>query len=85
MVITGAINFGFRSQTPGSFPPGYVMILGIKVLLVLVIASVHTFDFVHAPEAQATPALRSFFWSRTVLVIGLLIVFLAALLRHWTF
>ncbi|MBI3804664.1 MAG: hypothetical protein HY282_12980 [Nitrospirae bacterium] len=96
LVVTGGINFGFRRAGYDILPPGYISALGVKVFLVAIIASLYFFDLIRArqeeepqqkfqPRSEEGPALPGFAYTRLTLIIGLVIIFLASMLRQWKF
>ncbi len=93
LVVTGGINFGVRRGNLEAMPTGYISALGTKVLLVAVVASLHFIAQVlpvsranaiqEGPvEASSVPGLTL---TKLTLAIGFIIIFLAAMLRHWRF
>ncbi len=91
LVVTGGINFGFRHAGHEEIPPGYLFALGFKVLLVAAVASIHFFGFVRSKvddlsaASQKTPALPGLCYARWTLAIGIVIIFIASMLRQWRF
>ncbi|TAK06033.1 MAG: hypothetical protein EPO39_09825 [Candidatus Manganitrophaceae bacterium] len=93
LVVTGGINFGFRRRGYEFVPPGYISALGVKVFLVAIIASLYFFELLGAREEEdprertggEQPILPGFTYTRLTLIIGLIIIFLASMLRQWKF
>lgn len=87
LVITGGINFGIRRAGQESVPPGYISALGTKVLLVAIIASLHFMGHLagrmRLSEKPTNPP--RFILPKLTLVIGIVIIFLASMLRQWKF
>jgi len=86
LVVTGGINFGFRRVGHEFVPPGYIAVLAVKVFLFAALASLYMFDF--SPlrqEIQDKETPPPSLFAKWTLVIGVMIVFLAATLRHWKF
>ncbi len=91
LVITGGINLGFRRAGHESIPPGYISALGFKIFLVAIVASIHFFGYVRSkftdppdatPEAPVMPRLGFMRWTFS---LGIVIIFIAAMLRKWEF
>jgi len=85
LVITGGMNFGFRVAGHEEIPPGYVSALAVKVFLIVAMASVLVFGFIRRVDEEndaLTPSMRH---AKISLVFGVLIVFIAAMLRQWHF
>ncbi|MFQ5780939.1 MAG: hypothetical protein ACE5J1_00105 [Nitrospiria bacterium] len=97
LVVTGGINFGFRRVGHDEIPPGYISALGVKVFLVVAMASMPLFQLVrsqHDEEAdeKATDrfsnnpgTLPGYTFAKLTLIIGVVIIFLASMLRQWRF
>ncbi len=93
LVVTGGINFGFRRRGYEFVPPGYISALGVKVLLVSIIASFYFFELIGSRQEEdprertggEQPVLPGFAYTRLTLIIGLIIIFLASMLRQWKF
>ncbi len=80
LMITGAINLG-TNRHGGVFPPKYLSILGAKLFLVVIFLTIAWNNYLtirRNPEQQVITDLP---FLRTSLVLGLVIVFLAAYLR----
>lgn len=96
LVVTGGINLGVRRAGYEFIPPGYISALGVKVFLVTLVVSLYVFDWLRArqeDESSERPrtgsgeesALPGFAYTRLTLIIGLIIIFLASMLRQWKF
>jgi len=91
LIVTGGMNIGFRRAGHEAFPPGYISVLGIKILLVAAVTSIHFFGIIClqknnlAEENQERPELPMQSYASLTLVIGIIIIFIATLLRHWAF
>lgn len=91
--VTGMINFGVRRRGYEFVPPGYISALGVKVFLFTVIASFYFFGMLRARQEEEPheklredqPTLPGFLSTRLTLIIGLIIIFLASMLRQWKF
>ncbi len=91
LIITGGINFGIR-RAGQEIPTAYITALGIKVFLVAVVASVHFFMGLSPPDEDETEGsgrvrhvLPGATYSRLTIGVGLIIIFIAATLRHFKF
>jgi len=92
LVVTGGINFGVRSKGYEFVPPGYISALGVKVFLFAAIASFYFFGVLRSrykdeeeKPRENQPTLPEFVYTRLTLIIGLIIIFLASMLRQWKF
>lgn len=92
LVVTGGINIHFRRAGYEELPTGYISALGVKVFLVSIVASLYFFDLLQfrqeekAPSPSgADPKLPGFIFTKLILVIGFVMIFLSAMLRHWKF
>jgi putative copper export protein len=88
LIVTGGINFGIR-RSGQDMPVGYVTALGIKVFLVALVASLHSFmgltptdpeDDKMQRTSATLPGLSS---NRITLIAGLIILLIASMLRHF--
>jgi putative copper export protein len=89
LIITGGINFGIR-RAGQEIPTAYITALGIKVFLVAVVASVHFFMGLMPPDedegsGRVSDVLPGAAYSRLTISVGLIIIFIAATLRHFKF
>jgi putative copper export protein len=91
LIITGGINFGVR-RAGQEMPTAYITALGIKVFLVALVASVHFFMGLTPPDEDETAGsgrvsrtLNGAAHSRLTISVGLIIIFIAATLRHFKF
>jgi putative copper export protein len=89
LLVTGGMNLGFRRAGHPELPPGYISALGVKVMLVAVIASIHFFGFIRSHQDDSlntnTPTLPRAGYAKLTLAIGVIIIFIAAMLRQWKF
>lgn len=93
LVTTGGINIGIRRAGHEFIPPGYVSALGVKIFLVVIISSGLVFGFVRASQLEeesrqnleAGAVLPFFSFTKMTLLIGVIVVFIAAMLRQWKF
>lgn len=91
LLVTGGVNLGFRRAGYETIPPGYISLLAFKVLLVAVVVSIHFFSFIRVNIANTTVAdqktqiLSQLRYGKWTLAIGIIIIFIAAMLRQWKF
>lgn len=88
LLVTGGINFGVRRGSHDFMPVGYISALGTKVLLVAAAASIHfitQFLPVSPTNESSKPSLSrpGDTLTKITLILGLIIIFLASMLRHW--
>ncbi len=90
LIVTGGINFGVR-RSGQDMPVTYVTALGIKVFLVALVASLHSFMGLASADPEddkmertstTLPGLAS---NRITLIAGLGIILIASMLRHFRF
>ncbi len=85
LVITGGLNFGYRVAGVEEVPGAYVSALAIKVFLIVAMGSVLVFGFMGSENEDSETPVPSLRHAKVSLVFGVLIVFIAAMLRHWRF
>jgi putative copper export protein len=90
LIATGGVNIGFRRAGHDALPPGYISMLGMKVFLVASIASIHFFGMIRSQLDDRThlnqpPALPRLGYAKLSFALGILIIFIASMLRQWKF
>ncbi len=97
LLVTGGVNLGFRRAGHDTIPPGYISALGFKVLLVAAVVSIHFFSFIRSklvwtPTAddpsvldQNRQIVTQSQYAKWTLAIGMIIIFIASMLRQWKF
>ncbi|HET6370580.1 MAG TPA: hypothetical protein VFG95_05245 [Nitrospiria bacterium] len=101
LIVTGGINLHNRrlaamARSPGCgtdgkpecIPAGYTTALSLKLLFVVGIISIYLFDVMNSRregEPRKSPADGIPTVTRISLILGLLTIFMAAMLRHWQF
>jgi len=92
LVITGGVNLGIRRAGHEFIPPGYVSALAVKVFLVVAMGAGLLVSFVRnaddeggKPSETDQTALYGFGTTKVTLAIGIIVIFLAAILRQWKF
>ncbi|MEK7285932.1 MAG: hypothetical protein AAB035_01355 [Nitrospirota bacterium] len=91
LIVTGGVNLGIRRAGYENFPDGYLPAFAFKVLLVGLVISIHFFGFVRCKlndipnldhRAELLSRLR---YSKWTFSIGIIIIFIASMLRQWRF
>jgi len=89
LIVTGGINFGVR-RAGAEMPVAYVTALGVKVFLVATVASIHFFMGLTpynpdpaASDERTSRILPNLTFSQVTFIIGMAILFIASLLRHF--
>lgn len=91
LLVTGGINLGFRRAGHETIPPEYVTALAFKFLLVATVVSIHFVSFIRSNlnnttlADQKTQILSQYQHAKWTLAIGIIIIFIAAMLRQWKF
>ena len=93
LVVTGGINLGVRRTGHEFIPPGYVSALAIKVFLIVGMSSFLLFDLIRPkshmeennPQGEDAPAFPGHGFAKLTLAIGVIVIFLASMLRQWRF
>jgi uncharacterized membrane protein len=101
LIVTGGINLHNRRLTamalspgcgtdgkPECIPAGYTTALSLKLLFVVGIISIYLFDVMvsrREGEPRESPPDGIPTVTRISLILGLLTIFMAAMLRHWRF
>lgn len=85
LVVTGAMNFTFRAAGAEEIPAGYVSALAIKVFLLVGMASILVFGLIRPVDEEDDTPVPSMRHAKVSLVFGVIIIFIAAMLRQWHF
>jgi hypothetical protein len=101
LIVTGGINIHSRRLAakglapdcgtdgrPECIPAGYTSALSLKLLFVVGIISIYLFDVMvsrRRDEPKEMPADGVPSPTRVSLILGILVIFMAAMLRHWRF
>ncbi len=91
LIVTGGVNLGFRRAGHEEIPPGYISMLGIKVFLVAAVVSIHFFGFIRSKREESSlvqpeiPILPRLAYAKWTLAFGVVIIFIASMLRQWRF
>jgi len=89
LIVTGGINLGFRRIDSGALPPDYLKAFGLKIFLVAAAISIHFFGFIRSGtegvENQTGTELPRQGYAQWTLLLGVVIIFIASILRQWRF
>jgi len=91
LVVTGGINLGTRRAGVELIPPGYISALAVKVFLIVAMSSFLVFDLMRPASApkEVSPDERSAFpgqgFAKLTLAVGVVVIFIASMLRQWKF
>ncbi len=85
LVITGGMNFGVRRAGYEEIPPGYISALAVKVFLIVGLAAFPLFSLIRPADEDHPDKIPSLIYAKMSLAVGLIIVFIAAMLRQWQF
>jgi putative copper export protein len=91
LIVTGGVNLGVRRAGHEALPYGYLSAFAFKALLVGAVVSIHFFSFVRSKmEDPANPdyeaqLLSRFRFAKWTFSIGIIIIFIASMLRQWKF
>jgi len=88
LVVTGGINVKTRRMGLDSMPGGYISALAVKVFLAVALASGLLFGIIRSSskyddESEEEDLFPKFGANKVTLVMGAMVIFLAAMLRHW--
>lgn len=84
LVVTGGLNFGNRVSGIEEIPNGYISALAVKVFLIVAMAVGPLFSMVR-PDDENPQKVPSLSYAKISFAVGIVIVFLAAMLRMWKF
>lgn len=85
LVVTGGMNFGVRRAGHEAIPPGYISALAIKVFLIVGMAVFPLFSLVRPVDEENKSKVPSLAYAKMGLAVGVIVVFIAAMLRLWQF
>ena len=89
LMVTGGVNIGARRAGHDTFPQDYTIILGIKVLLVALVAALHFFGMLQFRRDEdshsSIPTSSQWSYAKLSFLLGIVIIFIASMLRHWQF
>lgn len=79
LLVTGGINIHFAKQYRGTFAPLYFNALMLKILFFTILL---TFYLLHLKELGDKKPIEHFPYQEATLVLGVLIILMAAVLKH---
>lgn len=93
ILVTGGINLHFvRIRLGGTFDPFYITILSIKLVLVMILMTVFLYNVLFwspatpdkppSDDEDTAPSDTRFPFQRTTILAGMLVVLMAAILKH---
>jgi len=93
LVVTGGINLGTRRAGVEAIPPGYISALAVKVFFIVAMSSFLVFDLMRpANKGEALsqdegerPAFPGQGFAKLTLAVGVVVIFIASMLRQWKF
>ncbi len=85
LVVTGGMNFGVRRAGHEVIPPGYISALAVKIFLVVGMAAFPVFSLIRPVDEENPSKAFNLPQAKMNLAIGMIIVFIAAMLRQWQF
>ena len=93
LVVTGGINFGTRRAGGEVVPAGYTTALAVKIFLIVAMSSFLVFDLIRpltkseelSQKAKDRPAFPGYGFAKLTLAVGVIVIFLASMLRQWKF
>ena len=81
LLISGGINVHFSKQL-GPFSDQYLWALNIKIVLFIILITTFFLNFKNIPEIRKSDGLTRIPFQNTTLVVGTLIILMAAFLKH---
>ncbi len=82
LLITGGVNIHFSHLARGVFTPQYTRILITKILFFTILVTLYILNMKNLPEIRKRPTLERVPFQDTSVVLGVLIVLMAAFLKH---
>jgi putative copper export protein len=82
LLVTGGINIHFSHETRGLFSPKYIWVLNTKILFFTVLFTIYVLNFKNLPMIKKRAGLERIPFQDTSLVLGVLILLMAAFLKH---
>jgi putative copper export protein len=82
LLITGGINIHFSHLARGVFTGQYTRILITKILFFTVLVTLYVLNMKNLSETRKKPTLQRLPFQDTSVVLGVLIVLMAAFLKH---
>lgn len=82
LLITGGINIHFSKLARGVFTQHYLWALNTKIVFFTVLITLYVLNFKNLPDISKKPGLERIPFQDTSLVLGVLILLMAAFLKH---
>ncbi len=82
LLITGGINIHFSHLARGVFTQKYIWVLNTKIVFFIVLITIYVLNFKNLPMTRKKKGLRRIPFQDTSLVLGVLILLMAAFLKH---
>ncbi len=82
ILITGSINIKISRDFRGEFSHPYFFALGLKIFLFTILLSIYLLNLKDLSEENKKKALPALPFQDTSMVLGILIILMAAFLKH---
>lgn len=82
LLITGGINIHFSHEVRGVFTQKYIWVLNTKIMFYIVLLTLYLLNLKNLSRIQKQPTLQRIPFQDTSLVLGVLILLMAAFLKH---
>jgi len=82
LLITGGINIHFSHVMRGEFTQKYLWVLNTKIVFFTILVTLYTLNFKNLSQVRKKPRLERIPFQDTSLVLAVLIVLMAAFLKH---
>jgi uncharacterized membrane protein len=82
LLITGGINIHFSHLARGVFTQKYIWVLNTKILFFTILVTLYVLNLKNLSEIRKKHALQKIPFQDASLVLGVLIVLMAAFLKH---
>lgn len=82
LLITGGVNIHFSRVVRGEFTQKYIWVLNTKIIFFTILVTLYVLNLKNLPEIRKRPTLERVPFQDTSVVLGVLIVLMAAFLKH---
>lgn len=82
LLITGGVNIHFSHVARGEFTQKYIWVLNTKIIFFTILVTLYVLNLKNLPEIRKRPTLERVPFQDTSVVLGVLIVLMAAFLKH---
>jgi len=82
LLITGGVNIHFSHVVRGEFTQKYIWVLNTKIIFFTILVTLYVLNLKNLPEIRKRPTLERVPFQDTSVVLGVLIVLMAAFLKH---